>query len=274
MRMGLFQLLTSRRARSAFRTERFLASAPQYADLRGRPFDKAVVATVAFNRPDMVEWQIHLVRKYLAEHHGYIVFDNSSDSRKRADLRRLCARENVPYVSLPRLVLGRNSFSHAAAMNWIAKHFVASHQPAVFGFIDHDIFPMATFSVREKIAGKRVYGLRYSHGNAWYLWAGFCFFSKVPVAGLNFDPVPHGYLDTGGANWDRLYRDLGPEDANFAERSEIDTTENGRNFESIDGWLHAGNAGNWNGEWTKDRHKLLEGRLKDAGVDGPEIAPL
>jgi hypothetical protein len=271
--MEILGLLTSRRARNAFRTKRFLAAAPKCSDLQGRIFDKAIVATVAFNRPDMVEWQIHLVRKYMAERDGYIVFDNSSDSSKRADLRELCAREKVPYVSLPRLTIGKNSFSHAAAMNWITRNFVASRQPTVFGFLDHDIFPVEPFSIRERIAGKKVYGLRHSHQDAWYLWAGFCFFSNVLVESLDFDPVPPLRLDTGGGNWSRLYRTLSADDVAFAVHRREESTTNGRDIEIMDGWLHAGNASGWNDGWSGDRGPIIEARLRSAaGAAGPNIS--
>lgn len=270
----LFRLLTSRQARYAFRTKRFLAKEPRYSDLRGRPFAEAIVATVAFNRPDVLEWQIHLVRKHLAERDGYIVFDNSSDRRKREAIRRLCAAEQVPYVGLPKLSIGRNSHSHAAAMNWITRNFVAPRQPLLFGFLDHDIFPTEPFSIGERIAGRKAYGLRAAHLNEWYLWAGFCFFSNVRAEDLDFSPVWLSKLDTGGANWNRLYSKLFPDEVAFATHRHEELTTGGRRVEIIDGWLHAGNAGDWNGGWTKDRHKLLEGRLFAAGGHGPHLEPL
>ncbi len=48
-----------------WRTFRFLRTSAPVSELQGRQqaFRNAVVATVAFNRPDVIEWQIHLVRR-------------------------------------------------------------------------------------------------------------------------------------------------------------------------------------------------------------------
>ncbi len=268
--MNLFRLLTSRRARNALRASRMFAKAPQYSDLQGAKFDQAVIATVAFNRSDVIEWQIHLVRKHLAEHDSYIVFDNSSRPGMRKAIQELCQREAVPYVSLPRIGFEMSN-SHAAALNWITRNFVAPRQPAFFGFLDHDIFPLAPFSISERLAEAKVYGFRVARQGAWYLWGGFCFFSgAIPTNNLNFDPttVPtHGFLDTGGANWDILYRHLGQHEAKFASAQLAETTEHGRAFEEIDGWLHAGQAGWSDKNWLKDRGALLDKRLRAAAAD-------
>ncbi|RVA16404.1 hypothetical protein EN935_37535, partial [Mesorhizobium sp. M7D.F.Ca.US.004.03.1.1] len=96
----------------------FLRTSAPVSELQGREqaFRDAIIASVAFNRPDVIEWQIHLVRRYLAEHDSYIVFDNSKKDEAREAIRDLCRRQHVPYVALPRnrLVVSR---SHGQALN-------------------------------------------------------------------------------------------------------------------------------------------------------------
>ena len=279
--IDILRLVTSRRARNAYRAQRINASKPTHAELRNGKFDRAIVATVAFNRPDVVEWQIHLVRKFLAEHEGYIVFDNSSKPEQRQAVQALCKRENVPYVGLPRISF-EQSHSHGAALNWITQNFIVKHRPPLFGFVDHDIFPLEPLSIAEKIAGAQVYGWEMSRGDARYLWAGFCFFSGVDPRPLDFFPFkpPHveasdwpNWLDTGGSNWNILYRHLREDEFRAAQVQSIPTTPRGIPFDEIDGWLHAGQAAwQWD-DHPKDRLRLLEERLFSAyGSDHPQIA--
>lgn len=239
-------------------------------------FDQSIIATVAFNRPDVLEWQIHLVRKYLAERDSYIVFDNSSSRADRKANRDLCRREAVPYVSLP-IIAFKGSFSHGAALNWITQNFVKPRSPDFFGFLDHDIFPVAPFSVAERMSGRKAYGHRASHRGAWYLWPGFCFYSGVPIASLDFSPVSDpvlGFLDTGGANWKILYQNIDELDVGFIDIRKILVDEQGNYFQDFDGWIHAGGVARWYETTNRPDHRAQLARLlKEAGGDrGPNVA--
>ena len=268
--MNLLRLLTSRRARNALRRSRFLASSPRYEDLCGATFDRSVIATVAFNRPDVIEWQIHLVRKHLHERDSYIIFDNSNRPEKRRSIRELCRRERVPYVELPRVNF-IPSFSHAAALDWITRNFVLPRRPQLVGFLDHDIFPLSPFSIADKVQDKKAYGWKYSRSpGAWYLWAGFCFFSNVRMDSFDFRPASDyefGYLDTGGSNWEVFYRHLVDDDVRLINVEEIPLDEGGY-FQDLDGWLHVVNASRWNTKAPSNRGPALMERLRAAGGPG------
>ena len=269
--MNVIRLLTSGTARKAYRYKRFMSARPKYSNLVGE-FSGAVIATVAFNRPDVTEWQIYLIRRHVAEHEGYIVFDNSSDMSKRKEIKELCRREQVSYVSLPNNSL-RSGDSHAAALNWITRNFIAERSPKIFGFIDHDIFPLSAVSLAEKIGDAKTYGSRVERGGVWYMWPGFCFFSGVPADKLDFNLVsrsPHGFLDTGGASWETLYRHLSPADVRPVRVTHVDDRE--KAFEMIDGWLHAQNASG-HATWVTNREAELETWLRGAsGEDYPRVA--
>lgn len=270
---NIYRLLTSRKARNALRAKLINASQPTDFELRDGNFDKAIIATVAFNRPDVLEWQIRLVRKNLAEQEGYIVFDNSNKPDQRHAIRALCQRENVPYVGLPSISFELSS-SHGAALNWITQNFIVKYRPPLFGFIDHDIFPLEPVSIAEKIAGAKVYGWEVNRAEVRYPWGGFAFFSGVDPQPLDFAPVPlpHVFLDTGGANWEILYKHLDKDQFRGANVRFMPTTLHGIAFEEIDCWLHAGQA-SW--QWDnhpKDRTALLEQRLIAAyATEAPPI---
>jgi hypothetical protein len=263
-----------------WRTFRFLRTAAPVSELQGRQqaFRNAVVATVAFNRPDVIEWQIHLVRRYLAEHESYIVFDNSKKDEARKAIRDLCRRQQVPYVALPknRLVVSR---SHGQALNWIVRHFVTGFGPKLFGFIDHDIFPTQAFSIRERLEGKSAYGsVRRDTPTpgGWFLWPAFCFFDgSLLRRPLDFAPSYKFHMDSGGGNWPVLYRSMDPASIRFTQDTLLRFGEGDDRHEdffmSVDGWLHITNASNWRKQ-PVDRREHLVALLRQAGgPDQPDV---
>ena len=264
-----------------WRVFRFLRASAPVSELQGREqaFRDAIIASVAFNRPEVIEWQIHLVRRYLAEHDSYIVFDNSKKDEAREAIRDLCRRQHVPYVALPRnrLVVSR---SHGQALNWIVRNFLPRFGPKLFGFIDHDIFPTEPFSIRAQMEGKSLYGsVRRDTPTpgGWFLWPGFCFYDgSVLRRRLDFAPSGKFHMDAGGGNWPRLYRPADPGQVRFAEKK-WHRFGSGRSlydgfFKEIDGWLHVGNASQWK-QPQVDRREPLSALLRQAaGADAPDVA--
>ncbi|RAZ92298.1 hypothetical protein DPM33_06860 [Mesorhizobium hawassense] len=266
--------------RDRMRTFRFLRSPARETLLPGggRAFSDAVIASVAFNRPDMIEWQIHLIRRHLAEKDGYVVFDNSSRDEARVAIRDLCRRLQVPYVGLPRnrmLV----SASHGLALNWIARNFVVVFRPSLFGFLDHDIFPTGPFSVRERMQGKLLYGRKRTDTptpGGWFLWPGFSFFDgSVSPRRLDFSPSYRFHMDSGGGNWPRLYRACDPDKVRFADKRWLrfgDGRDEFRDyFLSVDGWLHAGNASHWKAPQVDRREQFIALLRQAGGPDQPDV---
>lgn len=266
--------------RDRLRTLRFLGSPASESMLFGREraLSDAVIASIAFNRPDMIEWQAHLVQRHLAEKDGYVVFNNSSRDDARLAIRELCLRLEVPYVGLPRNRMFVSA-SHGLALNWVARNFVAGFGPSLFGFVDHDIFPTAAFSVREKLQGKLLYGRKRTDTptpRGWFLWPGFCFFDgSVPARRLDFSPSYRFHMDSGGGNWPRLYRSVDPQKVRFAEKRWL-RFGGGRDefsdyFMFVDGWLHAGNASHWRKPQVDRREQLIALLRQAGGPDQPEV---
>ncbi|TPK23082.1 hypothetical protein FJ872_05405 [Mesorhizobium sp. B2-5-9] len=263
-----------------WRTFRFLRTSAPVSELQGRQqsFRDAVVATVAFNRPDVIAWQIHLVRRHLAEHESYIVFDNSKKEEAREAIRDLCLRQHVPYVALPRnrLTVSR---SHGQALNWIVRNFMTGLAPKVFGFIDHDIFPTEPFSIRDRLKGKSVYGsVRRDTPTpgGWFLWPAFCFFDgSLLRQRLDFAPSYKFRMDSGGGNWPLLYRTIDQALVRFTENKLLRCGEGDDEHEdffmSVDGWLHVTNASNWRRQPVDRREQLVALLRQAAGPDHLDV---
>lgn len=262
------------------REHRLVASPAQAIDANGHSMNwrDGLVATVAFNRPDLTRWQIHLVRRNLAEASAFAVFDNSSDPRKRAEIRVVCAEAGVPYVSLPANGF-RNSRSHGAALNWIFRNQVRRDKPAFFGFLDHDIFPIEPVSIRTRLGGRGIYGLPRRDTpttDGWFLWAGYCFFAgKYARQELDFCPTERYVMDTGGGNWPLIYRDIPEAEVQIAEISWQRAGAGDDMFEDffqlIDGWLHVANASHWKQTRSDRGAELLRLLRQAAGPYAPDI---
>ncbi len=167
-----------------------------------------MLLTIAFEDAELTDWQIRLIRKYLPVA-AFVVVDNSvSDSGAEA-IRRVCAAHQCSYVRTPENPwTGSPSRSHGIALNWAWENVVRPSQPKAFGFIDADMFPLESTDPFDALKSQDFYGVVRYENDRWFLWPGFCFFnfSAVAQCALNFSQAWFLGLDTGGGNWNELYR--------------------------------------------------------------------
>lgn len=163
--------------------------------------------TIAFNAPKLIDYQIKLVKKFLKGKYNFIVCDNSNLPEYANDIREICERNDITYIKImPDIMPKDNSDSHGIALNWTFENVVKKHKKN-FGFLDHDLFPVDYINAEEYLKDKKLFGSISYRDDKWYLWPGFAFFSYefVKDLPLNFRRI-HG-LDTGGANWNIIYKD-------------------------------------------------------------------
>jgi hypothetical protein len=221
------------------------------------------------------------MKKYMADpNYIHIVADNSSDKRKRMAIEAICKKENIPYYDLPfnwfSKIDKRPSYSHGMAMTWIYYNIVKKMEPRIFGFIDHDIFPIKPYSVLQKIDNQDFYGRLIDRTpdnypkRLWYLWAGFCFFKYECVKDLtlNFMPcmIDGNYLDSAGSNYFSLYSNYDMNELHFSAPVVEEYFREGKLYHSdllhfIDNdWVHTINGSNW--KKVKDKDEFLREFLK------------
>lgn len=177
--------------------------------IRSRLSGKKVLITIAFEDAMMIARQAELVARFVP-HDVHIVADNSlSEDGARAVLNA-AESAGLVYLRLPPNPWTRiePSRSHGLAMNWIWKRILGPSSPQAFGFLDHDLFPLAPDDPFSLLDVCPFYGDQRHAGGRWFLWAGFCFFRMRDVENLPLDFGQDWFigLDTGGGNWRSLYR--------------------------------------------------------------------
>ncbi len=222
------------------RLARFLAD---HKNLRG----KNIVLVIAFEQPWALNWLLRMANTNLADA-TVLVFDNSRNASKRSELEQVCKRNDVPYLALPANPTRHVNRSHGMAMTWVYHNVVRAINPGIFGFIDHDLIPVRKVSIADKLAGQPVYGLLNQNKlGFWSLWAGYCFFNYAGTEGksINFLYDFSRDLDTGGRNWNSLYRNLDPRQLRTATFENVSTkapsVNDPRLVQFVDrDWLHIG----------------------------------
>lgn len=230
--------------------------------------DGCEIVCVTYNNADLVAYQDALLKKNFRGAYNFVVADNSSDSACRDKIRAYCQSAGLCYISLPRNPYSTGSQSHAAAVNWLLRNYIAVKKPAYFGFIDHDVFLAHPFSLQEILQSQPVYGLYQERNTIWYLWAGLCFFRFAAVQAEEMDFMPGSVegtgVDTGGKNWQAVYAQLDKKKLVFPAHSyeklrEGDVAQSDK-VELIGPWIHSFNGSYWMKVAPKEA--VLENYLK------------
>jgi hypothetical protein len=197
-------------------TAAYLRRPPRAGDLAAlgrRMGGRRLLVTVAFNDVEILERQLLAVRQFVSSA-VHLVADNSRDDVASAQIEALCARLAVAYLRLPANPWGDRSpsRSHGLALNWIWRRLVRPARPELFGFLDHDLVPIARCDPFEPLARQPIHGDKRWAGHRWFLWAGYCFFRTQFLEDTVVDFGQDWFvgLDTGGGNWRSIYAKLDP----------------------------------------------------------------
>ena len=167
-----------------------------------------LLISISFEDAELIDWQARLVAAHVPSAE-YIVVDNSKSIKGAQAIKAVCTKQGCSYFLTPdNPWYGAPSRSHGLALNWALDNVIKPRRPNAFGFIDADIFPTQLADPFEVLEQQDFFGVVRNVGARWYLWAGFCFFrlflaERFP---LNFGQAWFMGLDTGGANWDVLYK--------------------------------------------------------------------
>lgn len=275
-----------KRARNSLTDRLFRSRRPReldhfLADL-GPLAGKTVVATIAYNSPWVIDLMTRLAARNLAADVLFVV-DNSDDAEKRRAIERVCRDRGVPYLGLPRNPEWHPCRSHGIALNWTYYNVLRVLRPRVFSFVDHDILLLERLDPAAALNGQPFYGpkmLDWDDGRyGWYVWPGYCMYAFDAVAGepLNFSNEMSRRFDTGGANWEVLYRRYDDAALHFADRrfepliDPLDGSE--RMVQLIDDSLHVRKASSPAEQIGKQEPEFYD-RIVRAVEEGARLADL
>lgn len=232
---------------------------------------KVTIVTIAFNNDKVLRHQINHIREHWHDSDiEYIVADNSPTVERQEAIRAVCEELNVSYMNIPKspkINKISGSYSHGAAAMWVYYNYIVKRKPYIFGFIDHDLFPIKSFSMVEKMSDYSCYGYKMERGSAWYLWMGLIFLKSTFVNNfdINFLPckVDKGevYLDTGGSLWYTLYSKINSQMALCPSRIQVPMFVGGKRHRDPvdyidDCWMHTNNGSNWKN--IEDKHDMVK----------------
>lgn len=219
--------------------------------------DSADIITVAFNNAQLVPFQEQFLKKNITDRYTHIIVDNSTKPEVREEIYQYCLTNGIPYISMPHNWLNRvgGSYSHACALNYAYKHVIRRRKPYAFGYIDHDLFPVAPVYIHAYLCDQPVYGPLRLREECWYLSAIMSFFRYEYVQDKKVDFMPvtpyTTYLDSGGGNWYDIYSRLKIEDMHFPDECieplRAGGDRHGDSLEWFDNkhWLHTINGSCW-----------------------------
>ena len=170
---------------------------------------RRVLVTLAFEDEYLIRRHVELIRRFVRPE-VHLVADNSATDRGAAAIRACAEAHALLYVRLPPnpWTSKEPSRSHGIALNWVWRRLLRPAMPIAFGFVDHDMFPLAPDDPFAPLAEHRFFGDIRCAGERWFLWAGYCFFRTRDVCRMPLDFGQDWFigLDTGGGNWRCLYR--------------------------------------------------------------------
>lgn len=211
--------------------------------------DKNIAAVIAFEQPWVLDFFLRMAARYLVDT-TVLVFDNSRGANERARIERVCREHGVRYLGLPKNSTRHANRSHGLAMTWIFHNVIRSIQPAIVGFLDHDLIALERVELAQRLGAQTFFGKINQSNWAWSLWAGYCLydFSRVKDLPLNFLYDFSRGLDTGGRNWNCLYKNYDRESLEFAEFERINFVDESagilRKIRFIDKrWIHLRGVG-------------------------------
>ncbi|RVD56664.1 hypothetical protein EN828_24075 [Mesorhizobium sp. M2D.F.Ca.ET.185.01.1.1] len=252
--------------------------------LSGKP-ERNYCFTIAFNTPWIVDvltkaWQMFPTGTRL------VVIDNSPKQDARASIEAICARRGVAYFRLPRNLETNPSRSHGISQTWVFHNIVKHLKPDMFGFIDHDCFPIGPIDIAKRVGRKIGYGAPLHARSSylyeavedepgWYYWAGLCFynFAAVEHAKLDFRNRLDIGMDTGGGNWPVLYSKHAIGEFEMAKSSRVAVSVGGTvaDYQLYDEVLfHVGGASYRSGVESRDYRRLLSDHIWKTYLGGTQ----
>jgi hypothetical protein len=200
-------------------------------------FCKCLVFTTAFNRPDFIELQHNLFRKFLQDDYEFVVVSDANSNKMKMKIQTKCDELGIRCISvpqeihqqpyLPRAALEeytRANSRHCNAAQWAWDNYFSKHEGPVM-IIDSDMFLIRPFSIEKTLGNHHLAGVMWKTNDMItgqeysYLWLALILFNNPILperdtilfnCGWLGRPNTKVSMDSGGWTYFYLekYRDL------------------------------------------------------------------
>lgn len=221
---------------------------------------KVKVFLFAFNRSDILSWQIRSIRKYLQNDCQITVVQDSRNNEFVNEFISICEENDVRYFHHSSEDGNTPSYYHADCVQWTYDNIILKEQEKeIVVLLDHDMFLIDDLDLVSYMNGYDVAGCLQERGDVKYLWPGITIFKTEKIKNIDFNFYPqqvrNQLLDTGGGTYALLensnikYKDTVveyPEEYDGQSLIDVEVTK-GYNFELHlnQSFLHYRNACNW-----------------------------
>ena len=177
------------------------------------------IFTSVVNRPDFVEIQAKLFRKFMKDDYQFNVVDDSIDPVITKEFKNICNEYDITYYRKSQN--DNKKFDNPLAgarhatetIQWIYDTIIKDkHAKEAVLFCDSDMFLLDDFSISDYIKDEVIAGALQERGKIVYIWNGLMIFNMPKIisidSNLNFsDGVVEGELTDIGGNLYYWFRD-------------------------------------------------------------------
>ena len=191
-------------------------------------FGKTLVFTTGFNRPDFIELQHKLFKKFLEDDYEFWVISDANTPERCAGIKEICDKLGIPYIQVPQEIhdqpyLSRGSgdnyhnpnVRHCNSVQWAWDNIFSHHNGPVM-VIDSDLFLIRPFSIEKTLQNHHLGGVFWGTNDMKtgepksYLWLALILLNNPHLPEKETICFNCGYLpgtdavcDSGG--WTHLY---------------------------------------------------------------------
>ncbi len=163
---------------------------------------KIKIYTFVFNRPDLLEYQIKSIKKYLIGDIDINIVYDSRDENQYDEFKSVCDKYSVNFYS-HRSDPGKTAgFYNGNSIDWAYNEIIEKDEDSIICFLDHDIFFIDEVDFNKELFDFDIISTVQNRGKIKYLWPGFTAFKLFSIKDRDFSFLPTNVggfmLDSGG----------------------------------------------------------------------------
>lgn len=165
------------------------------------------IFTSVVNRPDFVELQQKLFKKFLKNEYQFHIVDDSIIESIESEFQSVCFENGLKYYKKPPRASAMNPAQACAdTVQWTYDNIICkNHSEDIVFFLDSDMFLIDEFDIEEYMEDAIISGLPQVRGHVTYMWNGIMFFNMPMIEDKNIDfsdgTVEGHMTDVGGMTY-------------------------------------------------------------------------